>query len=67
MKPIFDQTRDELLITASILELRVVIAELEAEQRKAQLLDLGVPPYKSPMQLTPEVLEHARVYTDLKN
>jgi alpha-amylase/alpha-mannosidase (GH57 family) len=67
MKPIHDQTVEELVLTASIFELRVVIAELEAGKRKEQLELIGVPAYESPMKLLPDALEFGCVYTDIEN
>lgn len=64
MKPFHDQTREELLLTITILELRVVVAEYNAEQRKVQLENLGVSPFTSPLSLMPDALEQGRVYTD---
>ncbi len=67
MKPVHDQTRDELLLTVTILELRVVIGEYNAQKRAEQLTALGVKPFTSPLSLFPDALERGRVYTDSEN
>ncbi len=64
MKPVHDQTRDELLLTITILELRVVIGEYNAQKRAEQLESAGLKPFTSPLSLFPDALERGRVYSD---
>ncbi len=67
MKPIHDQTLEELRLTVTILELRVVIAEFNAQKRAEQLESVGVKPFTSSTTLAPDALEMGRVYTDGAN